>query len=164
MLAGFACREVMSLARDILLILLRSRLMFQRRLACLGVDGVLLSYFMFAISVNTALAACADKKVRPNSPCKTTQLACAPIGNNNGCMGDVEPMFYSDFQCDSPSTGQDCQGTGNFAKCTVLYKCVASGGTCVAADSPLQAYNAETKVAVHCAGGWILCEASMTSI
>lgn len=65
--------------------------------------------------INAAIfGACADMKVRPNSPCVTTVRVC---GQGTACWGIGETSLSGDFQTDLYSVGNYGHGSGSFAPC-----------------------------------------------
>lgn len=132
-------------------------------------------------SSSYALSSCADKSVRANSPCNTTSPTCETYGllpklypngtvvkdaNGNPIMfmavvncGNIGgTQFPGSFQCDVPSTGTDCQGSGSFAPCQTTWNCTKQ----ISITDPRQfvcnpgssgaSTTAETKVTVPCPG------------
>jgi len=89
--------------------------LFSRTLVCLGGLAIILT------CVANVLAVCADKRLRPNSPCLTQADACTEIKDSQGrivgCVGNVHDVKQGDFQCDVESSGDYCTGTGSFASC-----------------------------------------------
>jgi hypothetical protein len=82
-------------------------------------------------------ASCADKKVRANSPCRTSTASCATYNTYtfangtttmyvSGCGTIQEGTFPGAFQCDLQSTGDYCHGNFAFAPCVTTFGCNGS--------------------------------------
>ncbi|MDR0704247.1 MAG: hypothetical protein LBF88_04590 [Planctomycetaceae bacterium] len=113
--------------------------------------GICLIAFAIAdYSVKIVYASCPDVTVRSNSPCATLLKTCA--GSQQGCTTrQGETTASGDFQCDSPSSGSTCIGTGNSSLCKSTYACKNVGGNCVINEMVLiQNYTAETKKGTQC--------------
>jgi hypothetical protein len=94
--------------------------------------------------------ACQDMTVRANSPCVTEIKICTgAVPCNATKQGEVAAA--GNFQCDSPSSGMACVGTGSFALCRTVYACMSVGTNCVINTSNAQSYVAETKMGKNCA-------------
>jgi hypothetical protein len=114
--------------------------------------GICLIVFAIAdYSVKIVYASCPNVTVRGNSPCVTILKTCA--GSQQGCTArQGETTASGDFQCDSPSSGSTCTGTGNFAPCKTVYSCMNYGGQCVNNPNAYQVYTAETQKDAKCPG------------
>ena len=127
-------------------------------------------------------SSCANKSVRPNSPCNTTNAVCEVFGllpqldaQGQPVLGpDNKPVMFiatvncgntgglqfpNTFQCDSPNSGTDCQGSSFFVPCTTTWNCTKQPNP----TDPLRqvicnpgqqgsSTTGETKVTVSCSG------------
>lgn len=118
---------------------------------------------VFSLTAGTAgvlLADCADKEIRPNSPCKTQVLSCPILDPMTGqivdCSAQGETTFNGNFQCDLASNDDYCHGTGQFAPCVVTVTCnktinpVTGAITCPATPGSANQSNAETQQTDAC--------------
>jgi hypothetical protein len=125
----------------------------------LGRVAVLVCILASAV-VNVTWAVCPDVKVREDGPCETQFDVCTPHytdGKLTSCTGQSEDVAKGDFQCDAPSSGSTCQGSGEAAPCKNTCHCIV-----ITAPDPddrrcggnnCQQANAETKSTVDCPQG-----------
>jgi hypothetical protein len=115
--------------------------------------GICLAVLVIAdYSMRVAYASCPDVTVRANSPCVTMLVTCT--GSQTGCTSrQGEITATGNFQCDSPSSGSTCVGTGNAVHCKTAYACKNFGGNCIINEDVLiQNHTAETKTDTPCPG------------
>jgi len=112
--------------------------------------------------VEVAYAQCANKKVRPNSPCLTQLKTCTEFKNSVGvltsCGGSKQDVSFGNFQCDLESTGTYCAGTGSFAACYTEGPCKLTPtqpgfpDKCAIDPKQAQSYTQETQWTYRCPG------------
>jgi hypothetical protein len=118
----------------------------------MGLGICLIAFVLADYSVKVAYASCPNVTVRINSPCVTMLATCT--GSQQGCTSrQGETTATGNFQCDWPSSGSTCVGTGNFVPCKTTFACKNVSGVCVLNELVvIQIHTAETKTSVSCPG------------
>lgn len=131
--------------------------MLQLRLFTVVLDVCIVACIVGMFIATRAWSACPDMTVRPNSPCKTNNIAlCVPTGPPGGgvhCPASGETVASGNFQCDMPKPDVTCTGAGtqSIAPCNTVCSCTVSGQTCVLVV-PCQTFGAEQLKEVACPG------------